>query len=460
MNNFNLRTVLSSTDLRKHYNQISAQIKAAGQNPLENNSDSRINKIFDFIVESGLTMEYVSDFSTKKLLLPKKSDDEALWVATQPRNSNSNSDRKNDETVKNRAHGIVNDINSNKWSDFDNPPIGFNYNGFHYWATGNGRIGSIDLAEKELGGETIPFGAVMLDVSGMTKDILLAFCQACSQKSNSDDGKSVEKESADQIASAVQSYWKQVQFYVKNPNNIVISYYKEAVEYSIEQESKNTDIKKIRKHVCESFLQKHKNVQSPKTQGRYLSQAFDDYVTTTGGRFDLGGDLLNHLNQVVLKQLRPLKVHFSTIETGRHEISYGSKQMTIIIVDTDDERMIINKIFNASLKEDGRDIIIVSKPSSAQRISLDGRQTKIERLLKKFNFWHTVPINKNHKASTILAYISLRSVDNSATDKDGNYDCDVVYQFNACGYTRMDDGKFGRQEKLSDEVSFNDDDED
>jgi hypothetical protein len=53
-----------------------------------------------------------------------------------------------------------------------------------------------------------------------------------------------------------------------------------------------------------------------------------------------------------------------------------------------------------------------------------------------------------------MGVVTLRAIDDSATDGDGNHDCDVGYQWNNEGYTRMDDNLFGLNEKLTEEIDF------
>ena len=183
---------LRSNNVRKAYNRLNKKIEAEGQNSLENNSDSRIAKIFNFIVENEIEAHYETFSSVNSIKLANKSDSEVLWKATQPRDSNNNDERMLDQVVENRALKIVDLSRQNEWVDFDNPPIYFQKNDKVWIICGNGRIASLRLAEKHLE-KDIPFHMVRLNLDNLNELQIKAFCTASSQTSNSDDGKSVEK---------------------------------------------------------------------------------------------------------------------------------------------------------------------------------------------------------------------------------------------------------------------------
>jgi hypothetical protein len=54
----------------------------------------------------------------------------------------------------------------------------------------------------------------------------------------------------------------------------------------------------------------------------------------------------------------------------------------------------------------------------------------------------------NGKGGTVKRVVVPRVMDSSGVDKNGNLDCDIIYYWNNQCWVRIDDGQFGREEKL------------
>ena len=450
---------LNKNDLRSHYNQINLKIKSNGQQALENNEDERISRVFEIIVEKSLSLEYKGIDSVSNLILATKSDDEELWDSTQPRNSINNDERMQDPKVINNAHLIVKNLKYQQWKDFDNPPICFEKHGKIWTICGNGRIASLRKAE-ELNGSTIPFNMVKVDVSSLNDLELQTFGNAGSGISNSNNGKEVEPETPDEISSALIRFWKHVNLFVHDTSTIPISYYKWAVELLDDGLEDDKCLTNIRNEIAHKFLEKEKNIQSEISRGKIISQSFADYKKGSGDRFEFKGDVLTHINTLLKKFFKPQKLNVAEFKVGRQESNSGSQKILFYICEGDlDPRNIMQSVKEASEDGLGHLVYIIhvpTKSSGRKRKTCKTRQSNIVSLLRKAYEWHNKPLNINGNGSTIMGVITLRAIDDSATDGDGNHDCDVGYQWNNEGYTRMDDNLFGLNEKLTEEIDFSD----
>ena len=89
-----------------------------------------------------------------------------------------------------------------------------------------------------------------------------------------------------------------------------------------------------------------------------------------------------------------------------------------------------------------------SRKSSGARRS-DTRQSNIVGFLKDLTkIINTSPTMINGKGGVAKRVIFPREMDSSGTDKEGNYDCNIVYQWNNQCWVRIDNGEFGREDKL------------
>jgi hypothetical protein len=444
-------------DLRGHYNQLNLKIKSNGQQALENNEDERINRIFSLIVENSLTLEYINFNSVSNLDLATKTDDEELWDSTQPRNSINNDERMQDPKVINNAHLIVKNLKFQQWKDYDNPPIYFKKYGKIWPICGNGRIASLRKAE-ELNNSTIPFSMVQIDVGSLNDLELQSFCNACSGISNSNNGKEVEPETPDEISSALIRFWKHVKLFVDDDTTMPNSFYKWAVDLLDDGVEDEKSLTNIRNDIANKFLEKEKNIQSHYVRGKIISQSFADYKRGSGDRFEFKGDVLNHINTLLKKLFKPQKLKIPEYKVGRQESTSGSQKIIYYISEGDvDPRNIMQSVKEAS--EDGLGhlvyiILVPTKSSGRKRKTCKTRQSNIVSLLRKCHEWHNKPLNINGNGSTIMGVVALRAIDDSATDGNGNHDCDVGYQWNNEGYTRMDENLFGLNEKLTEELDF------
>ena len=448
---------LNKNDLRNHYKQLNLEIKANGQQSLEDNEDERISRIFDLIVENELTANYVNFDSVSNLSLATKSDDEELWNSTQPRNSINNDERMEDPKVLNNALNIFKTLEVEQWRDYDNPPIGFYKHSKVWTICGNGRLASLRKAE-ELSNSTIPFNMVQVDVDSLNDLELQSFCNACSGISNSNNGKEVEPETPDEISSALVRFWGYVQQFVNDTKTIPSSFYKWAVDLLDDGIVKDQSLISIRNEIAHKFLEKEKNVQSEIVRGKIISKSFEDYKKGSGDRFEFKGDVLTHINGLLKNCFKPQKINIPTYKVGRQEIAFGSQKILIYIAEGDlDARYIMLGVKEASEDGLGHLVYIIHVPTKSagrKRKTCKTRQTNIVKVLKKAHEWHNKPLNINGNGSTVVGVIALRAIDDSASDSDGNHDCDVCYQWNNQGWTRMDNDLFGLNENLTEEIDF------
>lgn len=457
------------------YSKVNNEIRANGQEPMEFNPDSRISRIWKEILDLELEVSYMHFGSVKEIKLARKSDDPELWMRCQPRtNSNSPEERIKDEAVKNRAHLIVSDFQTNEWKDFNNPPLGFKFKDRWWFILGNGRVASLIKAEemlKEIKGEPtdIPFSFLCLDLSVLSLDERNSFVLSCSQIGNSKTGEEVESETSEQIETALKNYWEEILLFAKQESRpFVGSYYAPALEIykskiltNKKEENSDKAFKEAREAVSHYFLEKEKRNFDPSSRGRIISKVFDDHNTVTGDRYDSGRDF-GELIASLWDDHFSTENSFSNVELGwkLQESEDGSKFYNVFTTTTS-ERNLFLPIAEHSKTGDGREAHIIHNPyskddngkiSGPARVSVDTRQTNIIKMLNMARDWNTCNLRINGKGVLIRTFIFPRMIDHTASDCDGNQDCDIVYFWAGSHWKRQDNGLFGLNEKLPKEL--------
>ena len=272
------------------YIQIMANIESeqpiAAQSKPHGNADPRINRIFLSIQNASIPITYMCMTTSEvKSQIARQSDDESLWQSVQVRSDKSMDSRQQDEDVKERISEIVHKNNLRQWGDFDNPPMGFCYDGKLWFLLGNGRIASIVGAAEELGTE-LSFQVILLDLESIfdNKQDLEDWCAAIAKKSNNKTKNDVKEETFDEKISHAKDYWERIlrNANIADLNPVVREQYSEGINEFILIKSKNKTQKEIREHVITQYLQREKNIYDARTIGLVLSKAFDDQKTKYG----------------------------------------------------------------------------------------------------------------------------------------------------------------------------------
>ena len=446
-----------TTDYIQIMTNIESEQPIASQSKPHGNADPRINSIFLSIQNAAIPVTYMClTTSEVKSQIARQSDDESLWQSVQVRSDKSMDSRQQDEDVKDRISEIVHKSKLGQWGDFDNPPMGFCYDGKLWFLLGNGRVASIVGAAEELEKELF-FQVMLLDLESTfnNKQDLEDWCAAIAKKSNNKTKNDVKEETFDEKISHAKDYWERIlrNANMENLNPVVREQYNQGINLFLLMKSKNKSLKDIREHVITQYLQREKNIYDARTIGLVLSKAFDDQKQNTARFYDPGESFAELIPKIWDKYVTDACC-FSQTDSGFHKNTFDptGKQCYLITTSIDRHDQIIFQLMKSMMQGEELEISIIidpySRKSSGARRS-DTRQSNIVGFLKDLTkIINTSPTMINGKGGIGKRVIFPREMDSSGTDKEGNYDCDIVYQWNNQCWVRIDNGEFGRQDKL------------
>lgn len=446
-----------TTDYIQIMNNIESDQPIAAQSKPHSNPDPRINSIFTSIQNAGIALSYVSMTTTEIFSqIARQSDDEALWQSVQVRSDKSMSDRQQDSEVKERISEIVHKYNLGEWGDFDNPPVGFWYNGKLWFLLGNGRIASIVGAAQEMGLE-LSFQVMLLDLESMfaQKQDLENWCAAIAKTGNSKTKNDVKPEENAEIINQVVDYWNRISDLSKQsqPNPLVLTQYFNGIEIYKNSKSKNIGMLKIREDVCKNWLKVKKNIYSTISQGQILSKAFDDQKPNTARIYDPGGTFGELIPKIWKKHVDDACC-FSNTSSGFHRNTHDltGKQCYFITKTLGRCDNILLRLYQNMMGAEDLEITVIIDPYTDKMTSQRSSHTRqsnvisiLNRIREEINTASTI---MNGKGGTVKRVVVPRVMDSSGVDKNGNLDCDIIYYWNNQCWVRIDDGQFGREEKL------------
>jgi len=446
----------------RSYNQVTAAIEANGQTPLETSGDARLESIWQTLIDYGCPVKYATKSSIAELDLANKSDDEILYNNCQNRSkSRSVGERTKDDAVIERALTILEE--GENWHDFQNPPVGFLHDNKFWFLVGNGRLGSLLLAEQ-YSSQKIPFSYLEVDISSFKDDVSLHdFCFEVSRTSNQKTGHEVEEESREIIKQDLSDYCKRIEKMVEQNITPPSSYFKEGVDLWISCKEAGDSPKKCRSIVANFFLRKHKNIKAEITIGKLQSETFDDYRDASGRPYKSNKTFEVHVNSL-LDNLIPWQSNaILTSEPGWHENPKvkGGKSFNYITTGLS-PRNVKLPILEHSMAGKSHNVTVVHDPftnPTSGNIQIKTRESSIYRSLQAFSELNQCDLITKGGGDTVVCLVFPRMIDNTAMDKSGNHDCDIVYWWTGNSWKRLDNGQFLRKNKLKTEVSLSEDEE-
>jgi len=438
------------------YTKTTAAIEANGQTPLSTSGDARLESIWKGLINYGCPIEYISVNSVSELDLADKSDDEALYNSCQNRSkSRTVEERLDDDAVLERALTIVDE--GENWCDFQNPPVGFYHKNKYWFLVGNGRLASL-LCAEEMSERKIPFHYLKIDVCNFKdEETLRDFCFEISRTSNKRTGHEVEAETRDTIKQDMKDYCGRIEEMVKGNIAPPSNYFKEGLELWKETKE-HSSTKKARDAVAKFYLRVHKNIKSEVTIGRLQSETFDDYKENSGRPYKSSEPFEVHVN-LLFENLIPWQSNLIlSSEPGWHQNPQvkGGKSYNYI-TSTTSTRNIKLPILEHSLTGKSHNVTIIHDPFTnpiGGTIKVTTREASIYSSLKTFSYTNRCHLMTKGGGDTVVCLVFPRMIDNTATDKLGNHDCDIVYWWKGNSWKRLDKNQFLRESKLKDLVSF------